>query len=243
MCAIAIIRFFRVCISLHDVFYNNYIIRHNLFDYIMKVWRQNSEKYNLINSAIIHLFDFIHRENVRRLVKHVVTSYREDFEKVDYVETFQSLISLQKENEASLDVQESKVVAEFKSDQDETYFDVSDEGEEEESKNNATPEVVGVSSSLGDVADEEAYFQSLAHGKKREEDEDEEDAFMETMTEEEKKTGSPSIKIQIKGGSSPLKRPHQPTTDHGSEHESDLPPAEKKPRLSDDSLTTIENKG
>jgi len=47
---------------------------------------------NLLNSACLELFEFIKRENIKILVQHLVDTYREKFQGITYVDTFQSLI-------------------------------------------------------------------------------------------------------------------------------------------------------
>ncbi|KRX86720.1 Serine/threonine-protein phosphatase 4 regulatory subunit 3A, partial [Trichinella pseudospiralis] len=74
-----------------DDFYNRHIIRHRLFDPVVKCFIANGSKYNVLNSALIELFEFIRTENVRILCLHFVENYMEHFEDVTYVNTFQGL--------------------------------------------------------------------------------------------------------------------------------------------------------
>ena len=55
----AALRFCRRIIGLKDEFFNRYIIRNNLFSPIVKTFMVNGQRYNLINSAIIEVFNFI----------------------------------------------------------------------------------------------------------------------------------------------------------------------------------------
>eukprot|EP01114_Cavostelium_apophysatum_P014702 TRINITY_DN3876_c0_g1_i1.p1 TRINITY_DN3876_c0_g1~~TRINITY_DN3876_c0_g1_i1.p1 ORF type:complete len:583 (-),score=133.84 TRINITY_DN3876_c0_g1_i1:567-2315(-) len=55
------IRFFRAFVNLKDDFFNRHITKNNLFEPIIRVFKENSAKYNLINSAIIELFEFIRK--------------------------------------------------------------------------------------------------------------------------------------------------------------------------------------
>jgi protein phosphatase-4 regulatory subunit 3 len=89
-----------------DDFYNRYLIKNNLFEPIVHLFEQNGPKYNLLNSAIIELFDFIRRvrlrckvmylsytkENIKLLIQHLAENYAEVFKKVDYVQTFAGLL-------------------------------------------------------------------------------------------------------------------------------------------------------
>jgi protein phosphatase-4 regulatory subunit 3 len=58
----------------------------------MQVWRENKNKYNLINSAVIEMLEFIRVEGIKGLLKHLVETYRTDFESINYVETFPLMI-------------------------------------------------------------------------------------------------------------------------------------------------------
>ena len=88
---VSAIRFLRACVSLKDEFYNRYFIKMNAFDPVMKVFKINGDKYNLLNSSVLELIDFIRRENIRNLIHHLVEKYEEWFEEVYYVDTFRLL--------------------------------------------------------------------------------------------------------------------------------------------------------
>lgn len=89
LCAL---RFMRRIIGLKEDFYIRYIIRGNLFQPIFDAFKQNGKRYNLLNSALLELFEFIKaQEDMKELVKHVVENYGKFFETVDYVQTFKAL--------------------------------------------------------------------------------------------------------------------------------------------------------
>ena len=58
------LRLMRKIIGMKEEFYNRYIIKQNLFKHIVSAFTANGNKYNLLNSAMIELFEFI------RLVSH-----------------------------------------------------------------------------------------------------------------------------------------------------------------------------
>lgn len=58
---LAAIRFFRSFIGVNDDFYNRHLTKLNLFEPIIEVFKANGSKYNLLNSAIIEIFEFIRR--------------------------------------------------------------------------------------------------------------------------------------------------------------------------------------
>lgn len=53
------LRFMRRIIGLKDENYNRYIIKGNLFEPVINALLDNGTRYNLLNSAIIELFEFI----------------------------------------------------------------------------------------------------------------------------------------------------------------------------------------
>jgi len=94
----AVIRFVRACVGLKDEFYNRHMIKNNLFEPLMVAFVANGSKYNLFNSAVVEMVDFIRRENIKTLVNHLVESFRKCFEQIDYVATFRDLIIRYEQN-------------------------------------------------------------------------------------------------------------------------------------------------
>ena len=84
-------RFFRKIIGLKDDFYNRHIISSNLFAPIVEALHANNGRYNLLDSAIIELFEFIRTEEIRSLCIHIIDKFGKQLEKVDYVRTFKGL--------------------------------------------------------------------------------------------------------------------------------------------------------
>lgn len=53
------LRFLRRIIQLKDEFFNRYIVRQKLFGPVVDCFFANGHKYNLLNSALLELFEFI----------------------------------------------------------------------------------------------------------------------------------------------------------------------------------------
>ena len=53
------LRFMRRIIGLKDEFYNRYIMRNFLFEPVVKAFLSNGSRYNLMNSAIIEMFEYV----------------------------------------------------------------------------------------------------------------------------------------------------------------------------------------
>ncbi|KAI8784335.1 serine/threonine-protein phosphatase 4 regulatory subunit 3A [Biomphalaria glabrata] len=88
LCAL---RFCRKIIGLKEEFYNRYIIKENLFRPIVDAFLANGDRYNLINSAMIELFEFIKVEDIKSLSTYIVETFQKDLEGIKYVKTFETL--------------------------------------------------------------------------------------------------------------------------------------------------------
>ncbi|CAF3151020.1 unnamed protein product [Rotaria sp. Silwood2] len=85
------LRFLRKIIGLKDEQYNLIILRNNLFASIVDAYKANKRRYNLLNSAMIELFEFIRQENIKTLINYFVENFYSDFESITYVKTFHDL--------------------------------------------------------------------------------------------------------------------------------------------------------
>jgi len=88
LCAL---RFMRKIIALKDEFYNRYIIKGNLFSPVIDALISNYDRYNLLNSAILEMFEFIKIEDIKSLCSHVVENFATTLDKITYVQTFKAL--------------------------------------------------------------------------------------------------------------------------------------------------------
>lgn len=62
---VAGVRFLRTCVGTKDDFYMRHLTKNNLLDPVMHVFFENGDRYNLLNSAVLELIDFIRRENIK----------------------------------------------------------------------------------------------------------------------------------------------------------------------------------
>ncbi|XP_071476221.1 serine/threonine-protein phosphatase 4 regulatory subunit 3-like isoform X1 [Diadema antillarum] len=88
LCAV---RFFRKVVAMRDDFYDRYIVKGNLFRPLVVSFMANGPKYNLLNSALIELFEYIRIEGIKMLLTHIVEKHGEELKDVDYVATFKGL--------------------------------------------------------------------------------------------------------------------------------------------------------
>uniref|UniRef100_A0A3B5L524 Serine/threonine-protein phosphatase 4 regulatory subunit 3 n=1 Tax=Xiphophorus couchianus TaxID=32473 RepID=A0A3B5L524_9TELE len=89
--ALCALRFMRRIVGLKDEFYNRYIMRNFLFEPVVKAFRNNGSRYNLLNSAMIEMFEYVRVEDIKSLTAHIVENYWKSLEDVDYVQTFKGL--------------------------------------------------------------------------------------------------------------------------------------------------------
>nr|XP_031529126.1 protein PPP4R3C [Vicugna pacos] len=106
LCAL---RFMRRMIGLKDELYNHYIIKGNLFEPVVNALLDNGTRYNMLNSAVIELFEYIRVENIKSLVAHVVENFYKTLESIEYVQTFKGL-KIQYEQEKYQQIQIQKAL-------------------------------------------------------------------------------------------------------------------------------------
>lgn len=85
------LRFLRKIIGLKDEFYNRHIINGNLFAPIVEALKQNNGRYNLLDSAIIEVFEFIKSEEIKSLNVYIIEKFGKFLDTVEYVGTFKAL--------------------------------------------------------------------------------------------------------------------------------------------------------
>uniref|UniRef100_A0A383VVY6 Uncharacterized protein n=1 Tax=Tetradesmus obliquus TaxID=3088 RepID=A0A383VVY6_TETOB len=88
---VAGVRFLRTCIGTKDDFYMRHLIRNQLLDPVMAAFWDNGERYNLLNSAVLELVEFIRKENIKSLIEYLVEKFGDRFAEVTYVDTFKQL--------------------------------------------------------------------------------------------------------------------------------------------------------
>jgi len=85
------LRFLRKILSFKDEQYNISIVRNDLFRLIVETFKANKRKYNLLNSALIELFEYIRQEDIKTLISYFIENFYSDFESITYVKTFRDL--------------------------------------------------------------------------------------------------------------------------------------------------------
>ena len=83
--------FIRVAYFVSDEFYNRYIVKSNLLAPVVDAFLRNNGRYNLLDSAILELFEFIKVEDIKSLCVYVVDTFGKSLDKIEYVQTFKCL--------------------------------------------------------------------------------------------------------------------------------------------------------
>jgi len=72
---LAALRFLRAILAVNEELYHRHIIHHNLFEPVFQAFRANPVGDNLVSSSIVEMCDFIHNENIKSLVEHIVVEH------------------------------------------------------------------------------------------------------------------------------------------------------------------------
>ncbi|CAH8482540.1 unnamed protein product [Schistosoma margrebowiei] len=155
---LAALRLLRRVVHMKEEFYNRYLIKNNLFKPVLKLFVSNGYRYNLLDSAIIELFDYIRSEEITSLITHIIENYWDILKNINYVQTFTDLKRTYDHNhrsvrtvvgtvtqQATLDVL-SLTSTRFQRDaralemEEEQWFDQDEDEEEEEDGDNLFPQ-------------------------------------------------------------------------------------------------------
>lgn len=88
---LAALRFMRKIVGRNDDFYNRYIIKGDLFKPVVDQLFKSGSSYNLINSAILEMFEFVQQEKPRGLISYIVQQHFDVLDRIEYVKTFKKL--------------------------------------------------------------------------------------------------------------------------------------------------------
>lgn len=66
-------------------------MRNNLLEPVIQVFVKNGPRYNLLNSAVLEMVEFIRKENIRYIISHLIEQFGAQLEACDYVNTFAAL--------------------------------------------------------------------------------------------------------------------------------------------------------
>lgn len=82
---VAAVRFVRAIISRHDEQLLLHVVKNNLLKPIVDAFVANGNRYNLLNSAILELFEYIRKENLKTLIGYLVDSFWDQLIKFNHL--------------------------------------------------------------------------------------------------------------------------------------------------------------
>ncbi|KAI3469305.1 hypothetical protein Pfo_025968 [Paulownia fortunei] len=97
---VAAIRFVRALVSRSDEHLMNHLVKNNLFKPVIDAFVANGDRYNLLNSAVLDLFEYIRKENLKVLLRYLVDTFWDQLAKF---ESFSSVHALKVKYEQSLE--------------------------------------------------------------------------------------------------------------------------------------------
>lgn len=139
---LAAVRFLRTVIAANDQRLTTHITSTNKFEPLVKLFRKNYSRYNLINSAVLEVFDYITKMKMYPLVAYAVKSFGSQLRDVKYTSTFEKLDECYREYLDQLNSTKpqkrrlSMTGALDTDDYNEAYFDGDDDDDDNNNNNN-----------------------------------------------------------------------------------------------------------
>lgn len=87
------IRFFRSLVALQEGFFIKQLVEKQVLGPVLEVFISTVPRNNLLSSASLDLFEFIKKENMKELIVHIVSNYRERLKSVSHISTFHDILS------------------------------------------------------------------------------------------------------------------------------------------------------
>ncbi|XP_073047009.1 uncharacterized protein [Primulina eburnea] len=88
---VAAVRFVRTLISRNDEHLMNHFVKNNLFKPIVDAFVANGDRYNLLNSSVLELFEYIRKENLKILLRYLVDTFWDKLAKFEGLSSMQAL--------------------------------------------------------------------------------------------------------------------------------------------------------
>ena len=76
-------------------------VRNNLLEPVIQIYVKNGPRYNLLNSAVLEMVEFIRKENIKYIISHLLEQFGPQLESCDYIGTFAALKLKFEQNQVS----------------------------------------------------------------------------------------------------------------------------------------------
>eukprot|EP00009_Paramoeba_aestuarina_P000180 CAMPEP_0201510274 /NCGR_PEP_ID=MMETSP0161_2-20130828/3032_1 /ASSEMBLY_ACC=CAM_ASM_000251 /TAXON_ID=180227 /ORGANISM="Neoparamoeba aestuarina, Strain SoJaBio B1-5/56/2" /LENGTH=453 /DNA_ID=CAMNT_0047905423 /DNA_START=504 /DNA_END=1862 /DNA_ORIENTATION=- len=87
------IRLLRTLIQRQDIFFDKLIINQQFIKPVVDILMRTGDRYNVLNSAAIELFECIRADKREKLKTHVISCFSNELKGIEYVSTFSQLLS------------------------------------------------------------------------------------------------------------------------------------------------------
>ncbi|GFP99615.1 serine/threonine-protein phosphatase 4 regulatory subunit 3 [Phtheirospermum japonicum] len=88
---VAAIRFVRALVSRSDEHLMNHLVKNNVLKPIIDAFVANGDRYNLLNSAVLDLIEYIRKENLKILVRYLVDTFWDQLAKFENLSSIHAL--------------------------------------------------------------------------------------------------------------------------------------------------------
>uniref|UniRef100_A0A6B2KYD8 Uncharacterized protein n=1 Tax=Arcella intermedia TaxID=1963864 RepID=A0A6B2KYD8_9EUKA len=211
------LRFFRGFIDVENTAFREYIISENLFEPIVEVFLRNASKYNLLDSAILDLFECILKKNMKPIIKHFVEKHYEKVKHITYSPVFHKLKEQSEKNEfmpptpetsdavlESLRTRERNRFLENRN--EEAWFDEEDDEDYLPEKDLSSKKSGGTLKNTDHSIDQFTSHEEFISKKRRDEDDDIPFTSLEEFNKQKKRGRDDEVNILGELKESPTKR-------------------------------------
>ncbi|KAG1365291.1 putative serine/threonine-protein phosphatase 4 regulatory subunit [Cocos nucifera] len=87
---VAAVRFMRTIISRNDEHLLRHIVKNNLVKPIIDVFIENGNRYNMLQSGVLELLEYIRKENLKSLIIYIVDSFWNQLQKFEHLGSIQA---------------------------------------------------------------------------------------------------------------------------------------------------------
>ncbi|KAL5222011.1 hypothetical protein ABZP36_026724 [Zizania latifolia] len=88
-CRLAAVRFMRTTISRNDDFIIRHVVKLNLFKPIIDAFVENGDRYNMLQSGVLELLEYIRKEGLKQLIIYANKSFWDQLMKFEHFESIQ----------------------------------------------------------------------------------------------------------------------------------------------------------
>ncbi|KAL9555421.1 hypothetical protein MBANPS3_002361 [Mucor bainieri] len=235
------LRFFRVCVSICDEFYNRSLIKNNIFEATIRVLLDTKGQDCLLNSACLDLLEFIRKENIKMLVNHLITQFGTVLDTITYITTCQQLREKHKENisaaASSDDKMDEEAVSSDKTEKKDNHDGWSSstvDYDEEEYFNGSDEEETSPATQIPPKSDTVKVKMPLVNYE--DDEDDDEDLSVKDKSTDTKKEKSEPMALEESSNTS-LKRKHPDEDQESEDYEPDTAEADATTKEKDGSLS------